>query len=163
MQDHELIEHPEGGRFKQVYRSDTKVTEGSRKRRALTHIYFSLEKDEVSRFHKVESDEVWNLYEGKGLVLYLWDEQKEEMDRVELSPSKREYCHVVKAGSWQAAVPLASKVLVGCSVAPGFAYSDFELMDPDERIGKHVIENYPELISLVDLSQKPETGLQGHH
>ena len=89
MKDHELQEHLEGGRFKQIYRSETKVIEGTRERRALTHIYFSLGKDEVSRFHKVENDEVWNLYEGKGLVLYLWDGIKEEMDKVELSTSKR--------------------------------------------------------------------------
>lgn len=152
MKDNELQGHPEGGRFKQVYRSETKVIEGTRERRALTHIYFSLGKEEVSRFHKVESDEVWNLYEGKGLVLYLWDEVQDKMNRVELSPSKREYCHVVKAGLWQAAVPIGGKVLVGCSVAPGFEYPDFELMDPGGRMGKHIIENYPELISLVTSS-----------
>lgn len=150
MKDHELQEHPEGGRFKQVYRSETKIIEGTRERRALTHIYFSLGEDEVSMFHKVESDEVWNLYEGKGLVLYLWDEVKEEMDRVELSPSKREYCHVIKAGLWQAAVPTGGKVLVGCSVAPGFEYLDFKLMDPAEEMAKGIIANYPELIKLID-------------
>lgn len=154
MKDHELQEHLEGGRFKQVYRSETKVIEGTRERRALTHIYFSLGKDEVSRFHKVENDEVWNLYEGKGLVLYLWDGIKEEMDKVELSTSNREYCHVVKAGLWQAAVPIDGKVLVGCSVAPGFEYPDFELMDPAEEMGKRIIESYPELIKLVEPAQK---------
>lgn len=154
MQEHELIEHPEGGRFKQVYRSDTKIKEGSRERQALTHIYFSLEKDEVSRFHKVESDEVWNLYEGKGLVLYLWDENAEEMEKVELSPQKREYCHVVRARLWQAAVPIDGPVLIGCSVAPGFEYIDFEIMDPFSNTAEGIVKRYPDLTRLVN----PSTG-----
>ena len=60
-----LLEHPEGGRFREVYRSTDQVrADDGRLRSALTHIYFELNAGEVSRFHKVESDEVWNLYEG---------------------------------------------------------------------------------------------------
>ena len=67
----DLIEHPEGGRFREVFRSAATVTRADGdERAALTHIYFSLNGDEVSRFHKVRSDEVWNLYRGTGLYLY---------------------------------------------------------------------------------------------
>ncbi len=66
-----LIQHPEGGRFRQVFKSDVRVfTHNGQNRAALTHIYFSLNRGEVSRFHKVESDEVWNLYRGTGIRLY---------------------------------------------------------------------------------------------
>ena len=149
MQEHELIEHPEGGRFKQIYHSEVTVSEGRRDRRALTHIYFSLNENEISRFHKVESDEVWNLYEGAGVVLYLWDEEAEELERIELSRINREYCHGIRAGLWQAAVPMAGPVLVGCSVAPGFEYSDFTIMDPSGEKAIHLLELHPYLARFV--------------
>ena len=147
MQESELIEHPEGGRYKEVYRSEMKVTEGDRQRDVLTHIYFSLNADEVSRFHKVTSDEVWNIYEGNGVLLYLWD--KSTMQCIELSSEKREYCYVVKAGLWQATAPISSKVLVGCSVAPGFEFEDFELIETGGDIAQEILRQHPDLKRLV--------------
>ena len=62
----DLKEHPEGGRFREVFRSAKTVsTQDGITKSALTHIYFSLKPDEVSRFHKVASDEIWNLYQGQ--------------------------------------------------------------------------------------------------
>ena len=81
-------------------------------------------------------------------------ELKKRWIRLNCPPQRGEYCHVVKAGLWQAAVPIDGKVLVGCSVAPGFEYPDFELMDPAEEMGKRIIESYPELIKLVEPAQK---------
>jgi predicted cupin superfamily sugar epimerase len=150
MEEHELIEHPEGGRFKQVYRSEVSVSEGTRNRRALTHIYFSLNEGEVSRFHKVESDEIWNLYEGAGLVLYLWDEDREELERIELSRVNREYCHGIRSGLWQAAVPIGGPVLVGCSVAPGFEYTDFTIMEPCDEKALRLRQLHPDLGELIE-------------
>ena len=150
MHDKELIEHPEGGRYKEVYRSATQVTQGRKKRSALTHIYFSLNKDEVSRFHKVNADEVWNLYEGFGLILYIWDNINKTMDCIELSSQTREYCFVIKAGLWQAAMPIKEKVLVGCSVAPGFEFQDFELIDPFSSIAENILKQFPQLTRLVN-------------
>ena len=70
----DLIEHPEGGRYREVFRSARTVFTGEgTARSALTHIYFSLNPKEVSRFHKVTSDEIWNLYQGEGIHLFLWD------------------------------------------------------------------------------------------
>jgi hypothetical protein len=128
----DLIAHPEGGRFRRVYQSRTIVhLAGGEERAALTHIYFSLAAGEKSRFHRVGSDEVWNLYRGAGLRLYFWDGTEHPPDGVVLSAGENRYCHVIPAGVWQAAEPVAEAVLVGCSVAPGFDYADFELMDPD--------------------------------
>ena len=145
MKDSELIEHPEGGRFKEVYRSDMTVTQGARNRVAMTHIYFSLNRDEVSRFHKVTSDEIWNLYEGEGVVLYTWDAEKCRLEKTELSRQTREYCCVIRAGLWQAAVPLNGKILVGCTVSPGFEFEDFELIDPESLTAKAILDRHPNL------------------
>lgn len=127
----DLIAHPEGGRFREVFRSDATVTTSSgESRSALTHIYFSLKRGEVSRFHRVTSDEVWNLYQGVGLRLYIWDGTDKPPVCTELSAAANEFCHVVPAGFWQAAEPVGDSVLVGCSVGPGFEFEDFELIDP---------------------------------
>ena len=126
MQPTELIEHPEGGRFKEVFRSSGVVTSANgQNRSALTHIYFELKAGEVSRFHKVQSDEVWNLYKGGGVYLYTWDGSDAPPTRYELSEAANTYCHVVPAGVWQAAEPINDAVLVGCSVGPGFEFDDF--------------------------------------
>ncbi|MFO7936830.1 MAG: cupin domain-containing protein [Kiritimatiellia bacterium] len=133
--------HPEGGRFQEVFRSGKSViTAEGKERSALTHIYFELDEGEVSCFHKVESDEIWNLYEGEGVGLYLWDDDAGELVTIELSAKNREFCHVVKAGVWQAAKPLNGKVLVGCSVGPGFEFEDFELIDPESAIAQRIVK-----------------------
>lgn len=130
----DLIQHPEGGRFRQVFKSDVRViTHNGQNRAALTHIYFSLNRGEVSRFHKVESDEVWNLYRGTGIRLYTWDGAESAVICTELSAGANCFCHVVTAGTWQAAEPVGDSVLVGCSVGPGFEFEDFQLIDPDSE------------------------------
>lgn len=134
MRPSRLIEHPEGGRFQEVFRSASRVTtESSTSRSALTHIYFSLRAHEISRFHRVVADEIWNLYQGEGLCLYLWDGSSSQVESVILSGESQHYCHVVPAGSWQAAEPLNREILVGCSVAPGFEFEDFTLISPDSK------------------------------
>lgn len=135
MKPDNLIDHPEGGKFLQVFKSNSKVTkEDGRKRSALTHIYFSLQKGEVSKFHRVESDEIWNLYKGGGLYLYIWTEEDSCLQKVEISAKNNTFCHVVPAGAWQAAEPISGPVLVGCSVGPGFEFCDFKLIDVDNPI-----------------------------
>lgn len=139
MQADDLQEHPEGGRFQEVFRSDVTVTRiepsgdpdtaGHQTRAALTHIYFSLEPGEVSAFHRVASDEVWNLYRGEGLKLHVWDGSDAPPETHLLSAESGHFCQVVPAGHWQAAEPLSETVLTGCTVAPGFEFEDFVLMD----------------------------------
>lgn len=161
MRDDELRAHPEGGRYKEVFRSAARVMAGSSSRSALTHIYFSLDTGEVSRFHKVKSDEVWNLYEGSGLVLFLWDEDKQALERVALSAANRDYCFVVRAGLWQAAMPVGAKVLAGCSVAPGFEFEDFQLIEPGSTVGQAILENHPELQRLVSPGASADNTISG--
>ncbi len=144
------LEHPEGGRFCEVFRSVEPVrTELGAERRALTHIYFHLGQNEVSRFHRVNSDEVWNLYQGSGLYLYLWDGVSTAAERVALSATERAFCHVVPRGIWQAAAPIEDEVLVGCSVAPGFEFCDFEMMGRDTDEAKQLRAIDPRLEKLI--------------
>lgn len=140
----DLRDHPEGGRFREVFRSAKAVsTQDGRTRPALTHIYFSLRQGEVSKFHKVTSDEVWNLYQGSGIILYTWDGSHRPPQRIVLSASDHSFCYVIPADTWQAAEPLSGTVLVGCSVAPGFEFSDFELIDPDSKQAGRLIALEP--------------------
>ncbi len=139
-----LIDHPEGGRFCEIFRSTATVTTlKGNTRSAITHIYFSLNPGEVSRFHRVASDEVWNLYKGTGVNLYLWDGSDNPPEHMVLSAGNKNFCYVVTAGIWQAAEPVSDAVLIGCSVAPGFEYDDFELMLHGSREHKRLISIDP--------------------
>jgi len=141
-----LAEHPEGGRFQEVFRSEATITRADKQTRsALTHIYFSLNQGEVSRFHKVKADEVWNLYQGTGIYLYVWDGTDAAVEKIELSAKSGAFCYVVPAGYWQAAEPIDEKILVGCSVGPGFEFEDFELIDPDSSLAKGLKAKQPDL------------------
>lgn len=146
----DLTEHPEGGRFREVFRSARTVSvQGGITRSALTHIYFSLNSGEVSRFHRVTSDEVWNLYRGRGLRLYTWDGTGTSPQCVTLSAADNCFCHVVPAGLWQAAEPLSDPVLVGCSVAPGFEFADFTLMDAHAKEARQLLSSAPDLSRFI--------------
>lgn len=145
-----LIDHPEGGRFCEVFRSARIVTTQKGDRRsALTHIYFSLNPGEVSRFHRVTSDEVWNLYQGEGLNLYLWDGSDMPPECITLSAENNNFCHVVTADTWQAAEPVSDVVLVGCSVAPGFEYIDFSLLTPESDEAKRLLSIAPHMTKFL--------------
>ncbi len=149
MQYSDLLEHPEGGRYLEVYRSASQVVTEGKTRTALTHIYFSLDPHEVSRFHRVSNDEVWNLYQGEGLYLYQWDGVSSSIESIELSVKSMNFCHVIPAGYWQAAVPMKDRVLVGCSVAPGFEFEDFELIDAHSDIAQQLLRIDPSLSKLT--------------
>lgn len=145
-----LIEHPEGGRYCEVFRSPKTVsTQDGTIRSALTHIYFSLKSGEVSRFHRVVSDEIWNLYQGQGLNPYTWDGTNAPPQCITLSTYNNCFCHVIPAGTWQAAEPILDTVLVGCSVAPGFEFADFTIIDPNSEEAKMLVSVAPEMVKFV--------------
>lgn len=150
----ELIDHPEGGRFREVFRSIRRVSRADGEgRAALTHILFALEPGEASRFHRVDADEVWNLYRG-GLRLLVWEGGAAPVRATMLSAAEECFCHVVPAGHWQAAEPLDGPVLVGCSVGPGFEFADFELVDPASETARRLLASDPGLRRFVDRPAK---------
>ena len=128
-----LEPHPEGGYFREVFRSAQKVKplDDRAARSALTAIYFLLVKGQHSRWHRVASDEAWHFYDGDPLVVYWIDEQDDVHEEVLGSgvSNGRPMC-VVPAGCWQAAKPRGEYSLVGCTVGPGFDFQDFEMISP---------------------------------
>jgi predicted cupin superfamily sugar epimerase len=116
--------HPEGGWYVQTF-EDTAQFEG---RAQSTAIYYLLEADEQSAWHRIDAIEVWHYYAGAPLALRLSDGQT-QTDHV-LGPdilSGQRPQVVVQHMEWQSARSLGSWTLVGCTVAPGFQFSGFEL------------------------------------
>ncbi len=148
----DLRPHPEGGHYREVYRSPDRVTTGSRgERPAVTTIYFLLTAGECSRWHVVQSDEIWHYYEGDPLELLNLDPVTLEVRRTTLGPfdTGQEPVHVVPAGQWQAARPAGGYTLVGCSVGPGFEFADFRLMRDDQETERRVRQAHPDLVSML--------------
>ncbi len=137
--------HPEGGWFKETYRSDEVILKEhlpnrfSDGRSFCTGIFFLLEGEQFSGFHRIKSDEMWHFYAGDALNIYVIDEQgKLEVIKLGAHPDKGEkFQHVVKAGCWFASKPALPDTfsLVGCTVAPGFDFEDFELAHAKELTG----------------------------
>lgn len=116
-----LAPHPEGGWYRQVFKSGERVTRQAdgADRSAITTIYFLLVEGTFSAWHRVSSDEVWHFYEGDALELLTRDSS------TRIDADHR--VHVIRANEWQAARPLGAYALVGCTVGPGFEFEDFEM------------------------------------
>lgn len=128
-----LIPHPEGGFYKEVYRSTQTVSSHAvlGERQAVTHIYFLLIKGQVSRFHKVSHDEIWNFYEGSPLRLLTLNDG--DICEQQLGSEVGNYVSIIHGGSYQAAETTGEYSLVGCSVAPGFDFNDFSFLAEDSQ------------------------------
>ena len=124
-----LAPHPEGGHFRETFRDPTDNAAG---RAASTAIYFLLRAGEVSRWHKVDAAEVWHWYAGAPLVLTMADDAGRRESRLgsDLCAGERPQV-AVPANTWQQAHTLGDWTLVGCTVAPGFEFSGFQLAPPD--------------------------------
>lgn len=133
----QLEPHPEGGYFRQSYCSKVVIAqealpEGFSGPRAVsTAIYFLLEGKTFSAFHRLRSDEVWHFYAGEPLVVHVIDTDGKYF-RIPLGQDPEEgqvLQAVVRAGCWFAShvADWKSFALVGCTVAPGFDFEDFEM------------------------------------
>lgn len=127
-----LEPHPEGGYFKQMFRSgvDVVLKDNRGDRRALTHIYYLLSKGDESVWHMVKSEEIWNFYEGDGLelrLLKLEDKEEQVVNLGQLNGSQVP-SFVIPANVWQTAKPLGEYALVGCIMAPGFEWDDWKIL-----------------------------------
>jgi predicted cupin superfamily sugar epimerase len=131
IQELQLIPHPEGGYYREIFRSERHVgADGGRgERLGLTAIYFLLTAGQHSRWHRVLSDEAWSHLDGDPLTLVRFDIRNGQHTSVlvgRFGPSIEPVC-VVPAGIWQAAEPTGEYALVSCYVGPGFEFQDFAL------------------------------------
>ncbi len=133
----QLKPHPEGGYYKEIYRAGDMILPDhlpkryKSSRNLSTSIYFLLEGNQVSNFHKLKSDEQWHFYDGSSIVIYVIDEGG-NLNKILLGRNieKGESIQtVIKHNSWFGAELLdkTSFALIGCTVSPGFDFSDFEL------------------------------------
>lgn len=155
----ELIKHPEGGYFREIYRSSEMYfidrPKKALKRNASTSIYFLLDGKQVSKFHRLKSDELWHFYEGSTIKLYLINEAGEfSVLLLGKNLSDGEVFQVtISKNSWFAAEVLDKKSfsLIGCTVSPGFDFSDFELASR-----KKLLDHFPSHKKEIVRFTKPE-------
>ena len=146
-----LSKHPEGGYYRQTYKSDLIVRpqKGSYTRSCATHIYYFLSRGMNSKFHKVKHDEIWNLYDGEGVKLHIYDDKDNKVDEQILSKSHFKFHTIVHGNLWQAAEPIGDFVLVGCTVAPGWELEDEAYLSDHPEIIEKLIELRPDLMRFI--------------
>jgi predicted cupin superfamily sugar epimerase len=126
-----LQPHPEGGFYREVFRSEQSVRRenSAETKQACTSIYYLLEGNDFSGFHRLKSDELWYFHKGSPLLIHVINEQGEYSTH-ELSDTETGSLSVaIKANLWFAS-EIPSKTdfaLVSCAVAPGFDFSEFEM------------------------------------
>jgi len=123
----DLKPHPEGGHYRETFRDSRTDADG---RSRATAIYFLLARGERSHWHRIDAAEVWHFYAGAPLVLEIAASAKAPAERLTLGPDlmagERPQA-IVPADAWQAAERTGDWTLVGCTVAPGFEFANFEL------------------------------------
>jgi uncharacterized protein len=155
----ELLPHPEGGFYRETYRAEEVIPKSALPERFSgdrvfsTCIYFLLEGGDFSAFHRIRQDELWHFYDGSTLAIHVIDRHG--------AYSKISLCRnvdkgnslqaVVKAGCYFAAETICkdSFSLVGCTVAPGFDFDDFELPGKAK-----LIDLFPEHAELIECLAK---------
>ncbi len=134
-----LERHPEGGWYRQTYRSEEIVGTERGPRAASTAIYFLLREGEFSALHRIASDEVWHFYLGSALRVE-WITPEGESGAMVLGndlDSGEVLQGWVAAGWWfGASLVRGGWALVGCTVAPGFEFGDFEMGVRGELLGR---------------------------
>ena len=140
----DLQPHPEGGYFKETYRSRLILSkkgippdfEGDRN--ACTAIYFLLTSDNFSAFHRIKQDEIWHFYSGSPISLHILTEDGNyEKQMIGSNLEKGEIPQfVVHGGDWFASEveDPNSYALAGCTVSPGFDFADFEMASQESLI-----------------------------
>lgn len=149
----EMLKHPEGGYFRETYRSEKvfNPTGFSDKRNLATSIYFLLEKNNVSHFHRIKSDEIWYYHAGSPLTVYvIYPNGK--LNKLNIGPN-------IENGEVLQAVVPANTIfgstctneysLVGCMVSPGFDFNDFELF-PTSKL----LDLYPQHKTIIKILSK---------
>ncbi|MYA87779.1 MAG: cupin domain-containing protein [Boseongicola sp. SB0662_bin_57] len=126
-----LEPHPEGGHYRETFRAP--AADGGRE--AVSAIYYFLKAGETSAWHRIDAVEIWHHHAGAPLRLALCSDGMTVTRRLLGTGGAAEPQAVVPAGCWQSAVSLGEWTLVGCTVAPAFEFSGFELASPEWRPG----------------------------
>jgi predicted cupin superfamily sugar epimerase len=137
-----LQPHPEGGFYREVYRSSESIPRSALPSRYVgerslgTSIYFLLRAGECSRLHRLQSDEIWYYHAGGSAIIHQFLEDGSYHPfpiGAEASPQV-----VIPRGRWfGATVQTGHYILVGCAVFPGFDFADFELANPSELLARY--------------------------
>ncbi|KXX67271.1 cupin domain-containing protein [Flammeovirga sp. SJP92] len=147
-----MTPHPEGGYFYETYRShkSIEVNADGVERNASTAIYYLMGKNEFSTFHKLKYTEIWHHYDGARVKIVEITPNGELIETIVgknfLEGEVPQY--VIKGGNWFAARALVENeddfVLVGCTVAPGFEFEDFEIANIDV-----LVEEFPDHTEII--------------
>lgn len=148
-----LVRHPEGGWFRESYRSAEGVDAAGLperfggRRSFATAIYFLLEQGGISALHRIRSDEMWHFYDGSPLRVEMIDSAGDASSFVLGSdPDRGEaFQGIVPAGCWFGAAAEGEWSLVGCTVSPGFDFADFEMGDRSA-----LVRRFPQHRSLIE-------------
>lgn len=154
IQHFNLLPHPEGGFYRETYRSTLEIDhkdlpvgyDGNR--RLSTSIYYLLRSGEMSRFHRLRSDELWYFHYGGVLKIILIDQEGHKHTRLlGANVEKAEHMQVLIPAGTVFAAEVAGKEsysLIGCMVSPGFEFQDFELFSQED-----LIQAYPQHSDLI--------------
>lgn len=132
----DMIQHPEGGYFKETFRADEKTRADHlpdrycTQRCVSTSIYFLLTTESVSNFHRLNSDEIWHFHTGGTSRIHMISPEGvySHKDIGSSLEEGQQFQVVIPRHSWFAAEVISRDfILVGCTVAPGFEFEDFEL------------------------------------
>jgi predicted cupin superfamily sugar epimerase len=139
----QLIPHPEGGYYRETFRSSVEVQRHNEGRSAGTVIYFLIESTNFSAFHRLKSDEVWFWQAGSSATLHLIHPDG-TTQRLECGPDNLQV--VLPAETWFAASVEEhdAYTLVSCTVFPGFEFGDFELAEQESLCAR-----YPQHSTLI--------------
>jgi predicted cupin superfamily sugar epimerase len=148
-----LHAHPEGGWYCETYRAGQTIPavalpphfHGDRV--CGTAIYYLLAEGQFSHLHRLRADEIWHLYDGGPLILHLFDDER-GYSRLQLGTDARSLPQaVVTAGTWFGASCASPRgyALVGCTMAPGFEFADFELADRAD-----LLERFPGHAEIIE-------------
>tara|TARA_Y100000385_G_C12988539_1_gene591758 strand:+ start:424 stop:900 length:477 start_codon:yes stop_codon:yes gene_type:complete len=139
--------HPEGGFFVETYRSELEIDTTQGKRNASTAIHFLITKDSISHLHRLTSDEGWHYHIGDPLLV-IEISPKGELIKTIMGPdifNGHKLQHIVPAGNWFASTSTGEFSFVGCTVAPGFDFSDFEMGKKE-----NLLKKYPNLAKEIE-------------
>lgn len=151
-----LSEHIEGGAYRRIYASDLVLGKDqlpshfNGERPICTSIYFLLQQGQISRLHRIASDETWHFYFGDPLIIHeIQSDGKLRSHLLGQDPIAGQLLQTtVKAGSWFGAIPAPGSeyALTGCTVSPGFDFEEFELAERSM-----VLEKFPQHADIIDL------------